>query len=104
MSSQIAVIWTMRGRRRFRDRQNWIEQESCSHEIALAWGARILDATRHLSDFPDSGRVIPEINRVNIREVIVDGEYRVIYKVSRASCDILSVRRVRERITSLRSL
>ena len=80
----------MRGRRRFRDRQNWIEQESCSHEIALAWGARILDATRHLSDFPDSGRVVPEINRVNIREVIVDGEYRVIYKVSRASCDILS--------------
>ena len=99
------VNWTKRAQKRFRDRQNWIEQESCSHEIAVEWGRRITEAVLQLSDFPRSGRIVPEINRSEIREIIVGQTTRVIYKVSRVSCDILSVRRTREHIKpSLRSL
>ena len=51
------------------------------------------------------GRIVPEINRQEIREIIVAQTTRVMYKVSRNSCDILSVRRTRERIgASLRNL
>lgn len=98
------INWTKRGRKRFLDRQDWIERESCSRETALAWGRKILKATEHLTDFPNSRRIVPEINQSNIRELIVDGEFRIIYKVHSTSCDILSVRRVRESITSIHSL
>ena len=30
------INWTKRGRKRFLDRQDWIERESCSRETALA--------------------------------------------------------------------
>ena len=99
------VNWTQRAQKRFRDRQNWIEQESCSHDIAVEWGRRIVEAALQLSDFPHSGRIVPEINRPEIREIIVGQTTRVIYKAGRAACDILSVRRTREHIKpSLRSL
>ncbi len=100
------VSWTPRGLKRLRDRQDWIERESCSHEIAAAWAGRIISAAdAQLPHFPRSGRIVPEINRDDIRELIVEHTTRVIYKVRRASCDILSVRRTREHIgSSLRSL
>lgn len=99
------ITWTKRAQKRFRDRQNWIEQVSCSQEIAADWGRRITAAAQQISDFPRSGRIVPEINRDDIRELIVEHTTRVIYKVKRASCDILSVRRTREYIgPSLRSL
>ena len=98
------VTWTKRAQKRFRDRQNWVEQESCSREIAHEWGCKITSEVKQLFDFPRIGRIVPEINREDIRELIVEQTTRVIYKVTRTSCDILSVRRVREQITSLRSL
>ena len=99
------ITWTKRAQRRFRDRQDWIEQVSCSHEIAADWGRRITAAAQQIADFPRSGRIVPEINREDIRELIVEHTTRVIYKVKRASCDILSVRRTCEHIgPSLRSL
>ena len=101
----VSVKWTPRGLKRLRDRQDWIEHESCSHEIAAAWANRIItEADTQLPAFPRIGRVVPEINREDIREIIVEQTTRVIYKVCRSSCNILSVRRVRERLTSIRSL
>ena len=41
---------------------------------------RIVAAAARLSDFPLSGRVVPEFNLEDIREVIV-GNYRVVYQV-----------------------
>ena len=101
----MTVAWTKRAQKRFRDRQNWIEQESCSLGIAVEWGRRITDEAQKLSSFPNMGRIVPEINRQEIREIIVAQTTRVIYKVSRNSCGILSVHRTRERIdASLRNL
>lgn len=104
-TTPFSVKWTPRGLKRLRDRQDWIEQESCSHEIAAAWADRIItEADTQLPYFPRIGRVVPEIRREEIRELIVEHTTRVIYKVCRASCNILSVRRGWEHITSLRSL
>ena len=102
--AKIHLNWTKRARIRLRTRQDWIEQESCSKDVAIAWASRINTMVLPLADFPRLGRVVPEINREDIREIVVEHTTRVIYKVRRDSCDILSVRRVRERITSLRNL
>ncbi len=42
--------------------------------------SKILDATRNLSQFPFSGRIVPEFDEEWIREKIVYS-YRVIYQV-----------------------
>ena len=47
-------------------------------------------ATVRLSDFPLSGRVVPEFNRQDIREVIV-GNYRVVYQLLGESVGIALV-------------
>ena len=42
---------------------------------------RVEAALRRLSDFPESGRMIPEFEGLGFREVLVDS-YRFFYRVS----------------------
>jgi plasmid stabilization system protein ParE len=51
-----------------------------SVEMASLFVSRLFDATDHLEDFPFSGRIIPEINNPDCREVIY-GSYRIMYRV-----------------------
>jgi toxin ParE1/3/4 len=41
---------------------------------------RLFDATERLQAFPLSGRVVPELGRDDLRELIV-GEYRTVYRI-----------------------
>lgn len=46
---------------------------------ALEWLERVLDQVKSLSAFPDSGRMVPELQRNDIRDIIVS-PYRVMYR------------------------
>ncbi len=50
----------------------------------------ILYAVDRLTQFPKSGRVVPEINDPLVREVIL-GSYRIIYRVRKDLVEILTV-------------
>jgi addiction module RelE/StbE family toxin len=50
----------------------------------------IVAKTETLTDFPEIGRVVPEINYQNIRELIVYS-YRLIYGISKAGIEILAI-------------
>jgi toxin ParE1/3/4 len=41
---------------------------------------RIVQSTRRLEQFPQSGRIVPEYGRPDLREVIVDA-YRIVYRI-----------------------
>lgn len=43
-----------------------------------------------LSRFPESGRIVPELNRPDVREVIVS-PYRVVYRYRSGVVDIATV-------------
>jgi toxin ParE1/3/4 len=58
---------------------------------ALQWLERLLDRTRSLATFPDSGSVVPEIGRQDIREIIVS-PYRVMYRRKDDLVEIAAVR------------
>ena len=58
---------------------------------AERWVNELFDAVERLADFPESGRVVPEIGVRRIRELIF-GAYRVIYTV-KDKVEILTVRR-----------
>lgn len=58
---------------------------------AERWVNELFDAVERLADFPESGRVVPEVGVRRIRELIF-GAYRVIYSV-KDKVEILTVRR-----------
>lgn len=103
MTSVRQVKWTKRAQNRLREQQDYITNDNC-REVALDWGRRVIRATHDLDRFPFAGRIVPEIGRPEIREVIVDGHFRIIYKVRRGFCDILSIRHTAFLIKSIHSL
>lgn len=52
-----------------------------SPEVASLFVRRLMEATDRLQEFPLSGRMIPEINESDAREVIY-GVYRIMYRVA----------------------
>jgi addiction module RelE/StbE family toxin len=50
-----------------------------SPEMASLFVNRLMEATDRLQEFPLSGRMIPEINNPDCREVIY-GPYRIMYR------------------------
>jgi toxin ParE1/3/4 len=42
--------------------------------------ARLVESMDRVSDFPKSGRIVPELQREDIREVI-HGLYRLVYRI-----------------------
>jgi len=59
--------------------------------VANDWAIEIFDFVENLIDFPQLGRVVPEINDKNYREII-KGNYRIIYRVGLNNISILTVR------------
>ncbi len=52
--------------------------------------ADILQTVDQLIDFPESGRIVPEIGEKSIREVIL-GSYRIIYRRRSEAVEVLTV-------------
>ncbi|WP_366949748.1 type II toxin-antitoxin system RelE/ParE family toxin [Geobacter sp.] len=51
---------------------------------------KVIGVTRHLSEFPFSGRVVPELKDHAIREHFVFS-YRIIYRVKGESVTVIAV-------------
>ena len=66
----------------------FIERDSPAYARAVV--SRLVAATERLADFPRSGRVVPELGREDIREVLV-WQYRIIHRVERERVVILTV-------------
>jgi plasmid stabilization system protein ParE len=66
--------------------------------VAEKWIEDIFSSVDRLLDFPESGRIVPEIRRKEIREVVV-GNYRVIYKLYESEVWILLVKNYRQKLT-----
>ncbi len=49
-------------------------------ERARSFGHKLVDRALAIGDFPESGRVVPEIGEPSVREVI-HGPYRIIYEI-----------------------
>jgi plasmid stabilization system protein ParE len=49
-------------------------------EAAAKFGGRLIERIRHLARFPRFGRVVPEQNDADIREIVFK-PYRIFYRV-----------------------
>ncbi len=51
---------------------------------------RLFEATSRISIFPESGRIVPELRRNDVREIIV-GEYRIVYRLEAEVATLITV-------------
>ena len=83
------IVWSPLALARVEDIVSYIAEDN---PVAAAdWAHRLFSDVERLTDFPESGRVVPEVGARRIREVIVV-QYRVIYSV-KEQIDVLTVRR-----------
>lgn len=64
---------------------------------AEQWANDLFDKTELLSDQPQMGRIVPELQRANCRELIF-GNYRIIYTIGN-DIQITTIRNVRQSFT-----
>ena len=77
------LVWTRRA-----IIQRFIEKDS-PHYAQLV-RQQLIAAVERLLAFPQSGRVVPEVNNPAIREVI-QGSYRIVYRLIHGEIHILTV-------------
>ncbi len=63
-------------------------------EAAARWAESAFKAVERLGDLPKSGRMVPEIGRDEVRE-IVHGSFRIVYRIESEQVFILTVRHSR---------
>lgn len=97
------IRWSLRGKTRLLRCMRYIAEESQDWPTVVNWRDRVYAAVEHLDEFPESGSIVCELNRNDIRQVIV-GDYRVIYRAKRKTPEIISVRHCRFLISSIHSL
>lgn len=82
------VFWTSKAIEQLTSIHNYHAQVSPQYATRLV--DRITKRTQQIGTFPHSGRMLPEINLEQIREVI-EANYRIIYYVGSDRVDILAV-------------
>ncbi len=83
------IIWSPLAVGRVTEIAEYIAQDSPS--AATQWVENLFQKVQLLKSSPKSGRMVPEIHREDIRELIY-GNYRVIYRAEKNKISVLTVR------------
>lgn len=59
---------------------------------AFQWVSGLMELTDQLERFPELGRMIPELQNPALRELIFEKKYRVMYRVTASTVEILAVK------------
>ena len=89
------IIWSPLAVDRIAETASYISQDSSTE--AVKWVVKIFNSVNRLKAFPESGRIVPEINSHAIQEII-HGNYRIIYQISGKQIEILTVRNFKRNI------
>jgi toxin ParE1/3/4 len=82
------VNWTDAARAQLRDIHTYIARSSPHY--AQRTVDRLTRRSQQIATFPHSGRIVPDAQDVNIREVL-EGRYRIIYHILGDEVDVIAV-------------
>ncbi len=82
------IYWTPKAKNDIYSIAEYISKDS--EYNAKIFIRKLLDSTVRLNDFPFSGKIVPEYNDPNIREIIFK-KYRLIYRIKEDYIHILNV-------------
>jgi len=91
----LKITWSPLAVEQVRDIASYIALDKPT--VAIQWAEKIFDSVEILLDFPKSGRIVSEINRKEIRELI-QGSYRIIYKIKPKEILVLVVQSGRQKL------
>ncbi len=63
------------------------------------WVESVFKSAERLVKFPESGRIVSEIKRTEIREILL-GNYRIIYRIENDLISVLTVRHGKQFLSS----
>lgn len=90
------VFWTDTAVKHLSGIYAYIDQNSPQYARRMV--DRLTRRSEQISQFPSSGRIVPEFETEQIREVI-EGSYRIIYYIKPDQIDILAVIHGSQQIT-----
>jgi addiction module RelE/StbE family toxin len=82
------IIWSPEAVADLTEIRDYVARDSDAYAAALV--ERILSSIDRLSDFPNLGQRVPELDDDFIRQLIVD-RYRVIYRVRAQAVDLAAI-------------
>jgi len=82
------ILWSQRARRDLLEIGDFIAHDKPGAAARLV--SRITDMIERVVHFPAAGRVVPEVGRDDIREVILD-KYRIVYRLRDNEITVLTV-------------
>jgi addiction module RelE/StbE family toxin len=82
------VYWTDTAQEHLNAIHAYIAQDSLDYALRMV--DRLTRRSQQISDFPLSGRRVPEYEMDQIREVL-EGAYRIIYHIKLDQIDVLAV-------------
>lgn len=82
------VIWSIPAKQDLKKIYDYIARDSKYYAEKVSQD--ILERSEKLNEFPQIGRIVPEIGEVNIREVLVYS-YRLIYEISSDKIEVLAL-------------
>jgi toxin ParE1/3/4 len=82
------VKWTAPAKRDLRNIHEYIAEDSKYYAKQVT--DDIIAKTEKLNDFPEMGRMVPELQEKNIREVIIYS-YRLLYEIKPKKIEILAI-------------
>ncbi len=92
------IEWTAVAIRDLDSLLNYISQDS---EIyAISFIEKIITAVEKLEDFPEIGRIVPEANDSNIRELLFR-DFRIIYRIKDEQVQIVTIIRASRDLSNL---
>lgn len=87
------IEWSPLSIQRIHEISDYIAQDNV--DAAIKWIKLIIDSVEKLDDFPEIRRKVPEVNRQDIREILIKN-YRIIYRLQKNKISILSVQHGRQ--------
>lgn len=87
------IEWSPLSLQRVREIADYIAADNIS--AAKNWIDEVFEKVKVLKTSPEFGRVVPEINKPDIREIIFKN-YRIIYLTARNKISILTVRHFKQ--------
>lgn len=87
------IVWSPLAVDQVRDIASYIALDKPS--VAVQWAEGIFDSVSRLVNFLESGRIVPELGRREIRK-LVEGNYRIIYKIKEKELLVLIAKSYRQ--------
>ena len=91
------IIWSPLAVDRISEIAEYIAQDNLN--ASVKWIDNIFKKIEQLGKFPESGRIVPEMSRNNIRELIYEN-YRIVYRIESEQISILTVRHFKQILPS----